>query len=99
MPAQGQPLSFSIEIGVRPRAKLGEYRGLEVGRREPHVDESAIDAEIERLRDRVATLETVERRPPSGDHVVIDYRRHGRRRAVSGVARVAISCSSWVRDA
>ncbi len=74
MPAQGQPLSFSIEIGVRPRAKLGEYKGLEVGRREPHVDESAIDAEIERLRDRVATLETVERPAASGDHVVIDYR-------------------------
>ncbi len=73
LPEAGQPLSFSIEIGVRPRAKLGEYKGLEVGRREPQVAEEAIDAEIERLRDRFATLETVERSAESGDHVVIDY--------------------------
>jgi trigger factor len=72
-PAQGQPLAFSIEIGVRPRATLGEYKGLEIGRREPHVDDSAIDAEVESLRDRVATLETVERAAESRDHVVIDY--------------------------
>ena len=32
--------TFSIEIGVRPRAKLGEYKGLEVGRREPHVEDA-----------------------------------------------------------
>jgi trigger factor len=73
LPAEGQPLEFSIEIGVRPRAKLGTYKGLEVGRREPHVEDSAIDAELERLRDNVATLETVERPAASGDHVVIDY--------------------------
>ncbi len=73
LPAEGQPLSFTIEIGVRPRAKLGEYKGIEVGRREPHVDDAAIDAELERLRDRVATLETVERPAENGDHVVIDY--------------------------
>jgi len=73
LPGQGEPLAFSIEIGVRPRAKLGAYRGLEIGRREAHVDESAVDAEVERMRDRVATLETVERAAQSGEHVVIDY--------------------------
>jgi trigger factor len=73
LPAQGEPLAFSIEIGVRPRAELGTYRGLEVGRREPEVDDAAIDAELERLRDRVATLETVERPAEKGDHVVVDY--------------------------
>ena len=72
-PAQGEPLAFSIEIGVRPRAKLGDYRGLEIGRRMPHVQETAIDEEVERMRERVATLETVERAAASGDHVVIDY--------------------------
>ena len=73
LPAQGQPLQFSIEIGVRPAAKLGEYKGLEVGRREPHVEDVQVDEEIERLRDRLATLETVERPAENGDHVVIDY--------------------------
>jgi len=73
LPAEGEPLSFSIEIGVRPVAKLGQYTGLEVGRREPHVEDSQIDEEIERLRDRLATLETVDRPAQNGDHVVIDY--------------------------
>ena len=73
LPAQGQPLQFSIEIGVRPTARLGQYKGLEVGRREPKVEDAQVDEEIERLRDRLATLETVERPAENGDHVVIDY--------------------------
>lgn len=73
LPAQGQPLQFSIEIGVRPTAKLGQYKGLEVGRREPSVDDAQIDEEIERLRDRLATLETVDRPAEQGDFVVIDH--------------------------
>jgi trigger factor len=73
LPSAGQPLEFSIEIGVRPRARLGEYKGLEVGRREPHVEDAAVDEELERLRDRFATLETAERPADRGDHVVIDY--------------------------
>src|SRR5437763_1509253 len=73
LPAAGQPLSFSIEIGVRPQAQLGQYKGLEVGRREPHVDEAAVRQELDRLRDRFATLDTVERPAAQGDHVVIDY--------------------------
>jgi trigger factor len=73
IPGQGEPLAFSIEIGVRPEAKLGDYKGLEVGRREPAVGDKEIDAEVERLRDRLATLDTVERPAQSGDHVVVDY--------------------------
>lgn len=73
LPGEGQPLAFSIEIGVRPRARLGDYKGLEVGRREAEVQDEAIDAGLERLREEVATLETVERPAADGDHVVIDY--------------------------
>ncbi len=73
LPAEGQPLAFTIEIGVRPKAELGTYKGLEVGRREPQVDDAAVDSELERLRDRFATLETVEQPAESGNHVVIDY--------------------------
>jgi trigger factor len=73
LPQEGEPLAFSIEIGVRPRARLGQYKGLEVGRREPHVDDAAIDQEIDALRDRFATLDTVQRPAQSSDHVVIDY--------------------------
>ena len=72
-PREGQPLSFSIEIGVRPTAKLGQYKGLEVGRREATVEDADVEKELERLREQVATLDTVERAAGEGDHVVIDY--------------------------
>src|SRR3954470_20951796 len=73
LPGEGEPLRFSIEIGVRPEAKLGDYEGLEVGRREPAVTDEAIDAEIEALRERSAKLETTERAAATGDFVVMDY--------------------------
>lgn len=73
LPAQGKALQFSIEIGVLPKAQLGEYKGLEVGRGAPVVDEQRVEQEIEGLRERLAKLETVERPAQSGDFVVIDY--------------------------
>ena len=73
LPGQGEPLKFSIEIGVRPKAELGDYKGLEVGRREPDVSEEAIGQELDRLRERSARLDTVDRPAASGDFVVIDY--------------------------
>jgi trigger factor len=73
LPGQGEPLAFSIEIGVRPQAKLGRYKGLEVGRREPEVKPSAIDEQVQALRDRLATLDTVDRAAQSDDQVVVDY--------------------------
>jgi trigger factor len=73
LPAAGQPLSFSIEVGTTPRAKLGRYRDLEVGRREPEVPEEAIRAELDRLRESFARLDSVERPAESGDHLVVDF--------------------------
>ncbi|HWT94294.1 MAG TPA: trigger factor [Solirubrobacteraceae bacterium] len=75
LPAEGQPLTFSIEIGVRPKATLGEYKGLEVGRREPDAADDAIEREIDALRDRAARLDTVEgATAENGDFVVMDYK-------------------------
>jgi len=72
-PAEGEPLEFTIEVGVRPRAELGEYKGLEVGKAVPEVPEEAIDEEIERLRESLAGLQTVERAAADGDYLLIDY--------------------------
>ena len=73
MPDEGQPLTFTIEIGVRPAAQLGDYEGIEVGRREPEVDDAQVDAEVEQLRERAARLETADRAAQEGDFVVMDY--------------------------
>ncbi len=73
LPGEGEPLRFSIEIGVRPKAQLGDYKGLEVGRREPDAGDDAVDAEVEHLRERSAKLETVDRPAQRGEFVVMDY--------------------------
>ena len=73
MPAPGEPLTFSIEVGVRPKAQLGDYKDLEVGREEPQADDEAVEREIETLRDRLARLEVVERQAEEGDFLTVDY--------------------------
>jgi trigger factor len=74
LPGHRQPLTFSIEIGVRPEAQLGDYKGLEVGKREPAASDEQVEAEIEALRERAGRLETVERPAETGDFVVMDYK-------------------------
>jgi trigger factor len=71
--AEDQPLSFKFEVGVRPKAKLGEYKGLEVGRAEPEAPEEIVDREVERLREGFAKLEPVERAGAEGDVLLIDF--------------------------
>jgi trigger factor len=73
LPPKGQELEFSIEIGVLPKAELGEYKGLEVGRREPEIADEQIEHEIDGMRERLARLQTAERPAGAGDFVVVDY--------------------------
>jgi trigger factor len=70
---EGEPLGFKFEIGVRPEARLGEYRGLEVGRAEPQPPEEMVEREIERIRNSFAKLEPVERPAADGDVLLIDF--------------------------
>jgi trigger factor len=74
IPAQGQPLTFTIEVGVRPTATLGTYKGVEVGRREPADDEEAVEAQLQELREHAARLETVDEPAAENDFIVMDYR-------------------------
>jgi trigger factor len=73
LPSQGQALEFSIEIGVLPSAELGDYKGVEVGRREPEVADEQIEQEIDAMRERLARLHTADRPATAGDFVVADY--------------------------
>ena len=97
LPGEGQPLTFTIEIGVRPAAALGEYKGVEVGKREAGADDAAVDAEVEALRERSARLETAEgAAADNGDFVVMDYVGSIDGENFAG-GRGATSSSSWVR--
>ncbi|MGK2955223.1 MAG: trigger factor, partial [Solirubrobacterales bacterium] len=68
---EGQPLEFKFEVGVRPVAELGDYKGLEVGKPGSDVPEDIIERELERLRDGMGSLEAVEREAADGDHVLV----------------------------
>jgi trigger factor len=70
---EGEPLRFTFEVGVRPPAKLGEYKGLEVGRKEEGVPDDVVATEIERVREGFARLEPVEREAADGDSLLIDF--------------------------
>jgi trigger factor len=70
---EGEPLEFKFEVGVRPAAELGEYKGLEVGREEKEVPDEIVDTEVERIREGFARLEPVERESAEGDSLLIDF--------------------------
>jgi trigger factor len=71
--AEGEPLEFKFEIGVRPPAKLGEYKGLEVGKAEAEATDEIVDREVERIREGFTKLEPVERAAADGDVLLVDF--------------------------
>src|SRR5665811_49623 len=70
---EGEPLAFKFEIGVRPEAELGEYKGLEVGKAEQQPAEEMVEREIERIREGFAKLEPVDRAAGDGDVLLVDF--------------------------
>jgi len=65
---------FSATVEVRPEAALGDYRGVEVPRREVEVTEEVVEDQLEELRGQFATLAAVEERPAQdGDFVILDF--------------------------
>jgi trigger factor len=73
LPEKGAPLAFAFEVGVRPTARLGEWRGIEVERAAPAATDEEVDAELDRMRESLASLDTVERAAATGDFAVIDF--------------------------
>jgi trigger factor len=71
-----KPLIFTAIVEIRPRLELApeDYRGLKVERPDTSVTDQEIDEWIERLRERFAELEPVERPAQDGDFVTIDIR-------------------------
>ena len=70
---EGEPLDFKFEVGVRPKATLGDYKGLEVGRPDTEVPDDIVEREIERVREGFARLEPVERAAAEGDALLVDF--------------------------
>ncbi len=70
----GDSLNFTAEVDVRPEITLPDLAGIEVTVDELQIDESEIDEQVNGLRERFATLKTVERAAAEGDYVQIDLR-------------------------
>jgi trigger factor len=70
----GKPFVFTATVEVRPRLNLEEtdYKGVKVARPAPDVTEEEIDEWVERLRQRFAELEPVERAVQEGDFVTVN---------------------------
>ena len=72
----GKPLIFTAVVEVRPRLELSEadFTGIAVERPSVEVTDEEIDDWVERLRERFAELEPVERPIQASDFVTIDVR-------------------------
>ncbi len=64
---------LTIETELYPEVTLGQYKGIEVPKREVKVEDSEVDAELSRMAERNARIETVDRAAQMGDTVVIDF--------------------------
>ncbi len=64
---------FTAEFFVKPEVTLGQYKGIEVEKKEYPVTAEQIDAEIEQARSRNASWEDVDRACAMGDRATIDY--------------------------
>lgn len=74
-PDEEKGFKFSATVEVRPEAKLGEYKGLEVPKREAEVADEQVEEQIEEMRGQFATLAAVEGRPAQeGDFVILDFK-------------------------
>jgi len=65
-------VTFDAVVEVRPTVEVAGYDSLQVTIDRPTVDDEAIDAQIDRMRELDASLEAVDRPVQEGDTVTID---------------------------
>ena len=70
--ADGEPLTFTAELDVRPEIVLPDLATVTVTVDEVTVTDEQVDEQLGGLRERFATLKTVERAALVGDYVQID---------------------------
>lgn len=68
----GQPLTFTAEVDVRPEITLPDLSEVTVTVDEVTVSDDQVEEQVNGLRDRFATLKTVERPAQEGDYVQVD---------------------------
>jgi trigger factor len=72
---EGKPLSFTASFDVVPPFDPGDFGDIQLRRSAVTVDDDAVQATLERLRDRAARFEPVEGGVGDGHTLVIDLQR------------------------
>ena len=71
---KGKPFIFTAEVALKPEVTLGDYKGIEVEKKEAVVTEDEVMARINRELEQNSRMITVDDRPlQSGDIAVIDF--------------------------
>ncbi len=66
-------VTITLTTDVYPEVTLGEYKGLKVEKAEATVTDEQVQAELDRMAQNVASIETVERAAEMGDTANIDF--------------------------
>lgn len=71
---KNEKLVFTAKVIVKPEVKLGDYKGLEVGRLDANVTDEDVEADLKGLQERQAELVVKEEGTiENGDTVVMDF--------------------------
>ncbi|MFG1989742.1 trigger factor [Actinoplanes sp. NPDC048988] len=70
--ADNEPLKFTAEVDVRPEIAVPDLSTIKVEVPAVEIGDNEIDEQINGLRERFATLKTVERPAAEGDYVQLD---------------------------
>ncbi len=71
---EGDSLSFTATVEVRPEIHVPNYREMEIERPSAKATREEIDDRLDVLRKRFATLDPVARNAEAGDHLLIDVK-------------------------
>jgi trigger factor len=72
--SDGGALAFTAEVDVRPEFDVPDYHGIPVSVDDAELTDEQIDEQLRPLRERFATLSSVERPAEAGDFVTVDLR-------------------------
>lgn len=71
---KGKSFIFTATVAVKPEVTLGEYKGIEIDKKDREVTEEELAAELDKVRDQNARIISVEDRPAKDkDQTVINF--------------------------
>ena len=71
---KGKSFIFTAEVALKPEVTLGEYKGVQVEKKNVEVTEEELNAELDRVREQNSrTIIVEDRAAQNGDMTVIDF--------------------------